>query len=361
MGGSGSKSEDSKKDEIEKKHPLDERWEKVEPFLASNYPKSCLIFGYGSGVIPQEGYDYGEILKEDSTKIKEDETQKSVEKTSNKDGLPLLDVIFIVDDAYEFHKENLKMNPDHYKGLAKFFGPSYLSLITEGYFPGLFFPFVELAPGIKGKYGVVPRWAFEKDLKTWRYLFIAGRLHKPVRFVKKSVEDGKEPTMDPEIAKLLQANLEKAFTASLVLNEVGNLKGYFNEEALNPEDLEKIRDPLLATILNLSYKGDLRTIMAESDTKIDQLLRGNYHKLNKLYDFGFVALQKQDTSVLQMPEYHWETIKLFNNKSWLENILRGTNKYSSFRMAVSNFLIGSPSESMLYLWAKLKKGIFKGK
>ena len=59
--------------------------------VGSRYPHFCFGFGYGSGVVPQAGYNY-------------------------ESELPLVDVIFVVENTTEWHSKNMEMNPNHYRG-----------------------------------------------------------------------------------------------------------------------------------------------------------------------------------------------------------------------------------------------------
>ena len=53
-------------------------------------------FAYGSGVVEQEGYNYEKVKASD---------------------LPLVDLIFVVDNSEKWHKLNMAKNPDHYTPL----------------------------------------------------------------------------------------------------------------------------------------------------------------------------------------------------------------------------------------------------
>ncbi len=75
----------------EGKRILQERWQSISKELPIRYPDASLIFGYGSGVVPQTGYSYSESL-------------------------PLTDVIFVVEDMTEWHRKNYRMNRQHYRG-----------------------------------------------------------------------------------------------------------------------------------------------------------------------------------------------------------------------------------------------------
>ena len=43
----------------------------------------------------------------------------------------MTDAILIVKNSYEFHRQNLLLNPSHYSILARFFGPKIVSKINN--------------------------------------------------------------------------------------------------------------------------------------------------------------------------------------------------------------------------------------
>ena len=129
---------------------LEDRWQQVKTEAKNRFPATILGFGYGSGVIPQSGYEY------------------------SREQLPLVDMMFVVKDAADWHRENYKINREHYRGnlhlisgLSRLLGWRYVNFVTNTVFPIAFFPDVEISKGVKGKYGVVEKSVFEDDLKDW--------------------------------------------------------------------------------------------------------------------------------------------------------------------------------------------------
>jgi translocator assembly and maintenance protein 41 len=57
------------------------------------------------------------------------------------------------------------------------------------------------------KYGVVAQKDLEEDLRHWRHLYLAGRLHKPVRMLS-------EP--DPASCSAMATNHRHAFNTALL-------------------------------------------------------------------------------------------------------------------------------------------------
>jgi len=50
----------------------------------------------------------------------------------------MIDIIFVVDDPVEWHKENLKINSHHYSGL-KYLGPTGVTNIQENWACGVYY------------------------------------------------------------------------------------------------------------------------------------------------------------------------------------------------------------------------------
>lgn len=70
---------------------IESNWGKIEASVHEEFPEIVYGFGYGSGVIPQTGYDYSEEM-------------------------PLIDLIFVVQNQREWHRLNFRRNRQHYTG-----------------------------------------------------------------------------------------------------------------------------------------------------------------------------------------------------------------------------------------------------
>ena len=92
----------------------------------------CLVFAYGSGVFQQ---DNTRDLSQNMT-----------------------DFIIGVEDSQSWHRENLRLHPSHYSGLARLGGPERVASWQEQYGAKLYFNTLVPWPG-KGsiKYGVIQR------------------------------------------------------------------------------------------------------------------------------------------------------------------------------------------------------------
>lgn len=88
-----------------------------------------------------------------------------------------------------------------------------------------------------------------KDLRDWKYFYLAGRLQKPVKWIKFP--------LDPQLVDSINENFLSAITASLLL-----LK---DKERISLLDL-------YLKIISLSYVGDIRMKIAEDPQKFLKIL-----------------------------------------------------------------------------------------
>lgn len=166
----------------------------------------------------------------------------------------MTDLIFVVSNPYEWHGKNRSLNPSHYS-----FPWSFLDHGLQDSAARIFYNAdIRLPTGMRIKYGVMGRSAFEEDLRSWQSLYVAGRLHKPIHILSSH--------LDEETCLLLRLNRKAALTvAQLMLPE------RFTQEEL------------LRRIISLSYLGDFRMQLAEDPQKVDRILHGQRDKLWDIY------------------------------------------------------------------------------
>ncbi|KAF6060505.1 Mitochondrial matrix Mmp37 family protein [Candida albicans] len=199
--------------------------------------------GYGSGILPQDGYD------------KDKSTSNNTANDSKQ-----LDFMFLVKDCGKFHQENLKQNRDHYSIKS-------LRLIkkVQGTNGMYFNPFIKINEKLV-KYGVISSKSALMDLSEWHSLYFAGRLQKPVNFIT---------TNDPRVKFLNQYNLKNAMTIAIFLidGEGNSRQATFNERQLYEQ------------ITKLSYLGDFRMyIGGENPNKSKNIVAKQFHHFKKLYE-----------------------------------------------------------------------------
>lgn len=203
--------------------------------ILSQFPQDIsLAFAYGSGVFTQAGTSQGQMR-------------------SN-----MLDFVFAVDDPITWHTMNLIENRKHYSFL-KYLGPKHISSIQNEYGAGVYYNTLVPLEDRLIKYGVVSTDTLIDDLLHWKTMYIAGRLHKPVRIL-----------VQKENAKLraaLVANLKSALITSFLM-----LPESFSEEEL------------FLNIAGLSYSGDFRMVIGEDKSKVSNIVKDNMEHFRILYN-----------------------------------------------------------------------------
>ncbi|KAG0749798.1 hypothetical protein G6F26_006461 [Rhizopus arrhizus] len=188
---------------------------------------------YGSGVFRQSGYD---------------------EKSK-----PMVDFIFGVSHPGHWHALNIQQNPHHYSSL-RHLGSGAVSLLQEKVGAGVYFnPYVEVNK-MNIKYGVISIDKLCKDLIDWETLYVAGRMHKPVKILRD----------DSRVRLANQVNLTEAVRVALL-----TLPENFTEEEL------------FMRIAGISYQGDFRMMVGENPNKVKNIVTSQMDNFHRLY-FGLL-------------------------------------------------------------------------
>jgi translocator assembly and maintenance protein 41 len=123
---------------------------KLKEIIPKLFPRVDYVFAYGSAVVQQKN-NVGKMI----------------------------DLIYVVNDINEFHKQNMKINSNHYSGIAKFSGADATSKINRIGTKIYYNPSITV-DNILIKYGTIQERDFIISLTHWDNLFVAGRFHKPV-------------------------------------------------------------------------------------------------------------------------------------------------------------------------------------
>lgn len=208
----------------------------LDQVILNSFPQTgvALAFGYGSQVVKQVG------------------------RQSSRD---LIDIIIVTDDPLKWHQENYTRNNQHYSIMR--YLPNHIQRITqlqEQFGARIYFnPYVELS-NFSIKYGVIKTDHLIEDLLQWTKLYVAGRLHKPVKFIINTC-DRNEP-----LRHAIRFNKESAIRAALLQL---------------PETFDA--GQLYKTITGLSYNGDFRMIFGEDKNKINNIVSGQLDEFDQIY------------------------------------------------------------------------------
>jgi translocator assembly and maintenance protein 41 len=277
----------------------------------------------------------------------------------------VVDLIVVVRDTYQFHRSNLQQNPAHYAGspLMWCFDParcitSFQRHELKFYHwlrnPKFYFNLCEN----NLKDGVVQKEDFLEDLQQWKYLYGAGRCHKPVlTFVEH----------DDEIAEAQETmNLPGALAAALLLSESDTLSCV----------------ELFTRIAGLSYAGDPRMqVGAEDPKKVESLVRspGQLRRFSQLYQRSIEELEKQgivnrlrytdevnhqriewDIRNPRAREILWKNIPFsVTQNSNLQERLRSTVAAAARYQSMKGLITAGFGKSLAYATRKLSKGLLR--
>lgn len=270
--------------------------------------KNC--FGYGSGVFPQQG-------NQDYSKNQ-------------------IDMLLSVENPLEWHKLNIKKNPDHYSSLKYTINIPKIFEKIQGLGAGIYFnPFVKIN-GSEVKYGILSHQTLIGDLKNWNTFYLAGRLQKPtVNLSSKGLAD------DLELGYWLQRNLISAALLSK--------KRCLNKYGSSFTDLQ-----FFTELCTLSYLGDIRfKLGGENPNKSKNIVLKNMNNFKLLYDDILNEIMLWDEE--KMSRYLPNGYTLDNYHIKLEKCIAK----SSSSQAVKGVFTAGIVKSCKYAWAKKIKAMKK--
>nr|XP_012149367.1 PREDICTED: phosphatidate cytidylyltransferase, mitochondrial [Megachile rotundata] len=202
-------------------------------------------------------------------------------KQANNQSNKMIDLIFVVRNIKQWHSENLHLNPKHYAQPLRFLGPRAIANVQEKWGAKVYYnTLVKITEECIIKYGVVSEISLIEDLLDWNDLYLAGRLHKPVKVLI-------EPNENSQIPTALVQNLHSAVHAALLL-----LPQYFTEVQF------------YKTIAGLSYSGDFRMIFGENKEKVNNIVLPQLSYFKELYSpilqhfENYLDIPKSDNSIV---------------------------------------------------------------
>lgn len=281
--------------------------ENILEFIKSR-PKTVGIVGYGSGIKPQRGQ----------------ENRK-----------PQIDLIVIVNDLKNWHKQNIKMNKKDYSFSSRlFFKYAKVNWLKAGgkicYMTYLTFN------GSKYKIGTIELADFLNDLKSWETFYMAGRMQKPI-LIAQATE---------EIEQAIEYNRYAALNTTQLLigeNKIDKLEFYM-------------------TLAGLSYIGDTRMGIAENPDKVKNIVEGSLESYEEMYG---TKLKTEGNSFILNNNINIETLpddlseflqqKDGNIDSLISEFLTNKNKSQSTSQTIKGLFTTGPIKSIKYVYEKLKR------
>ncbi|KUI55897.1 Phosphatidate cytidylyltransferase, mitochondrial [Cytospora mali] len=234
-------------------------------------------FAYGSGVFPQSKPDGRTASAEEIARV-HPKAPPAVLKAQGS-APKMIDFIFGVTFTQHWHSLNLNQHRDHYSALGSL-GSGAVSYVQDKMGAGVYFNTHIVVNGVLIKYGVVNFDTLSRDLTEWDTLYLAGRLHKPVKILRD----------DARVRLANQMNLFSALRTALLL-----LPDRFTEMEL------------YSTIAGISYLGDPRmTLPTENPQKVNNIVGNNLPNFRRLYTPLIETLPNVEFDDPRCTQPHWE-------------------------------------------------------
>lgn len=234
-------------------------------------------FAYGSGVFSQSANPSASA----SSRSPHPHPPEAVTKWQEGGG-KIIDFIFGVSHTQHWHSLNMQQNPHHYSAL-RHLGSYAVSKVQDSFGAGVYFNPYVVVNGVMIKYGVVNLDTICRDLSSWETLYLAGRLHKPVKILRD----------DPRVRLANQINLMSAVRTALLM-----LPEKFSEKQL------------YETIAGMSYMGDPRMnpyLGGENPKKVANIVGAQLPNFRQLYVPLIETLPNVDFNDASVPKVSgWE-------------------------------------------------------
>lgn len=294
-------------------------YEFVKNFLKKR-EKVSAAFGYGSAFFKQSGY--------------------------NEDTKVVYNLIFVVSDIKEWHKNNYKLKPSDYTLSSKIYLNYFPKILIKGKTKMSYNVEIQ-EDGKTFKYGVIEMKDLYKALEDWKSFYISGRIQKPI-YTLKSYEN---------IDDLIKMNRKHALLVSLII---------LNKELITI-------DELLEQICKLSYYGDVEQLFIGNPNKVKNIVKDSLEFLKEIYlnceyfkikdNKLIVDLRKVKNDYYLLPDLIRNKINLLSNKTVNKNMIVNTLKCKNFVESIEQPLKGifsnGPKKGFQYLLKKKNKNRLK--
>ena len=283
-----------------------------------NLPTADMLLGYGSGVFTQCGISYGKSI---------------------------VDVLAIVKNK-ELYFESLVnrgwISSSSYWA-AHFSNPE----IT-------YFANIPISSSTSIKLGVIDSEKCFSRLNDWGSSFyIPGRLQKPIKIISPFPD----PVLRDRFVFAQYLNRRRALVAAVL--------------ALPPECRHSFTLPVLyASLVGLSYMGDIRVGVAENPNKVSNIVSAQLDLFHGIYDehLSFAGIVGSNSGYecifsgdqlwsLLSPDFTKQSIHLIDRRASLLATLRKINARESLHQAIVGVGTTGITRSGVYLLEKLKKRV----
>ena len=281
--------------------------------LKQRFPEAAFACGYGSGIFKQHNRSIGNMV----------------------------DIIIAVENSREWHYQNLHRNPKDYAFLPRYLlNSNQISCIQQKFGGRMWFnPLVSInnnGHDLILKYGVVSLQDMLRDLQDWETFYLAGRLQKPILVLQENYQ----------VTQNNMRNRNQALAMAILM--------------LLKKKEEFTFEEILQTIVGLSYQGDIRVGIAESPTKVQDIVLGSFQQLKEIYSqtegTGKFLTQVNGSFRLNvsLPDIYSVLPRQYQGPDG-ENRLRRTIRTVSFQQTFKGLLTAGFAKSAQYALSKVAK------
>lgn len=180
-----------------------------------------------------------------------------------------------------------------------------------------------------------------KDLVDWRWLYISGRLHKPVVVLT-------DLSLETRIAECLKRNLQSATICALLLMS----NGAFSKEKF------------YTTVASLSFNGDFRMVVGEDKNKIRNIVKPNIAEFDRLYHSHLAPFIRDTEGLLESSkltlDHHLPSLPLsvqsnLSDGRSLSDALSRIVRSSSIQQSSKGILTAGLTKTVVYSFQKTRK------
>ena len=289
--------------------------DEIKDFI-NNRPNVVAAYGYGSKLFKQD------------TNLSNDS---------------LIDLILVVENIKNWHKQNMEMNPNDYTKIsASFFNKAYSEVIKGSTKIAYISDVRENNKSFK--YGTVEFMDLLTSLNTWLSFYMPGRFQKTIYPFKEN--------------EMLSEAIEN------------NRRGALLVASFLQDDVLVTKKDLFKTLVGLSYMGDTRMLFAENPKKIDNIVNGCYDEYIKIYDLNVPYLDNYNNSVVidknvldSELKYLPYALKILlkevdfkeDYKKYILDYLKNLNQRESLEMTFKGIASNGISRSLKYAGKKIEK------